>query len=459
MTILALQSRPEPASSKDLLMTSASLSRRLAVLATIAASLTLAACGGGGGSGNGTTNIRPLNLTADLPTVDLYTGDTKQFGTVATDTLGTYAAIEANTYTLNVKNPGDSSTLLTGSYSLAKDAHYTAIVWGRQTALRLSTLPEDEDSANITDSANTRVRMFNATTDTGTVDVFITAATPDLGETAATQSALASGALSGFREIAAGTYRLRITGAGDPTDLRLDIPSITLSAKKFNTIVLTAGSGGVLVNATQIEQQGTAKALKNTKARVRVVASVDLAGNVASTFGSTTLVASLRSPSVGPYALVDAGTNTLTMRINGSPYSTATRTFAAGADYTLIAYGTAAAGKLVALTDDNRLPSSSTKTKIRLVNGVASADPLTLSIDYLAVASDIAAGATSAYSTVNANTSAQVQVTSATAAEPLYQTTTTTPLSLVGQGIYSVFMLSGSTTTGTPPTGIVRRER
>jgi Domain of unknown function (DUF4397) len=435
-------------------MTSAFFSRRLALLATLASSLILAACGGSSGGGNGSTNVRTLNLTSDLPSIDLFTGDTRQFSAVATDALTASNSIEANTYTINVKSAGDGATLLTGSYSLAKDAHYTAVVWGRQTALRLSTLPEDEDSANIA-AGNTRVRMFNATTDTGTLDVFLTATAADLGETSPTQGALAAGALSGFRELSQGTYRLRVTGAGDPNDLRLDIPSITLSEKKFNTIVLTAGSGGVLVNGTVIEQQGAARALKNTKARVRVVASVDSAGNVAANLGATTLVGSLRSPSVGPYALVDAGSSLLTVRINGTAFLNENRTFAAGADYTLLAYGAAGAGRLLVLTDDNRLPSATTRVKVRLVNGISGSDPLTLSVDFLALASDVAAGASSAYATANSNSSVQLQVTSATAAEPLYQTTTTTPFNLVGQGVYTVFMLSGNTT----PTGIPRRER
>ncbi len=436
-------------------MTSASFSRRLALLATIACSLALTACGGKGGSGSGQTNVRALNLTSDLATLDLFAGDTKLFTSVAADALTATNALDANTYTLNVKNSGDGATLLTGSYSLSKDAHYTAVVWGRQTALRLSTLPEDEDAASIADANNTRVRMFNATTDTGSLDVYITAATADLGETAATQSQLAAGGLSGFREISQGNYRLRVTGAGDPNDLRLDIASITLPAKKFNTIVLTGGAGGVLVNGTLIEQQGAVKSLKNTKARVRVVASVDSGGNVASTFGATTLVGSLRSPSVGPYALVDAGAGTLTMRINGAAYSSTSQTFAAGADYTVMAYGSAAVGRLLVLTDDNRLPGSTTRVKVRLVNGINGSDPLTLSVDYLALASNVLAGAASSYATANSNPSVQLQVTSATASEPLYQTTSTTPFNLVGQGVYTVFMLAGNVA----PTGIPRRER
>lgn len=440
-------------------MTSAPLSRRLALLAALTSSLILAACGGSGGSsGNGSTNVRALNLTSDLPSVDIFTGDTKRFSAANTDALTTSTSFEANTYTMNVKAAGDGATLLTASYSLAKDANYTAIVWGRQTALRLTTLPEDENTADIA-TGNTRVRMFNATTDTGNLDVYITALNADLGETAATQGALASGALSGFREISAGTYKLSVTGAGDPSDVRLVIPSITLVAKQFATLVLTAGSGGVLVNGTLIQQKGPATTLKNTKARVRVVASVDAGGNVASTFGNTTLVGSLRSPSVGPYALVDAGTNTLTMRINGSPFSTGSRNFAAGSDYTLLTYGTAAAGKLQVLTDDNRLPNAATRVKVRLVNGINNADPLTLSIDYLAVASDTLAGASSAYTTVNSNPVANLQVTSATSVDPLFPapsaSTTTPTYNLVGQGVYTVFMLSGNTS----PTGTVRRER
>jgi hypothetical protein len=203
------------------------------------------------------------------------------------------------------------------------------------------------------------------------------------------------------------------------------------------------------------------KALKNTKARVRVVASVDSGGNVASTFGVTTLAGSLRSPSVGPYALVDAGAGTLTMRINGAAYSTTSQTFAAGADYTVMAYGSAAAGKLLLMTDDNRLPSATTRVKVRLVNGIDGSDPLTLSVDYLALASDVLAGSASTYATVNSNSSVQLQVTSAAAALPLYNTTSTTPFNLVGQGVYTVFMLSGNVDAkgALVPTGIPRRER
>ena len=230
-------------------------------------------------------------------------------------------------------------------------------------------------------------------------DSFITSSTADIGETSPTQGALASGSLSGFRDLSAGTYRLRVTGVGDPNDVRLDVPAFKLADKKHNTLILTAGGSGVLVNGTQLEQQSTGTALKNTKARVRVVASMNAAGNVAVSVGGTTLVGGLRSPSVGPYTLVNAGNLNLTVRVNGNVISDATQSFAAGNDYTLMTYGLEGAGQVKVLADDNRLPSSTSRVKVRLVHGLAGVDPLTLSVDYLALATDQLSGAASPYAT------------------------------------------------------------
>jgi hypothetical protein len=435
----------------------ASPTRRLALLAALASSMLIAACGGGGGSDAGTTTVRALNLTTDLPSVDLYTGDTKQFSALATDALAASLSFEANTYTLNVKKAGDGATLLTGPYALSKDKHFTAVVWGRETALRLSTLPEDENTADIA-AGNTRVRFFNATTDTGSLDIFITSANADLGETSPTQGALTSGSLSGFRDLSKGSYRLRVTGAGDPNDVRLDIASITLDEKKYATLVLTAGAGGVLVNGSLIEQQGVVTTLKNTKARVRMAASVGGAGNIGASLGINTLVGALRSPGVGPYTLVASGSQQLVVRVNGVVISTTTPTFASGADYTLMAYGAADAPKLAVLTDDNRLPSVSTRAKIRIVNGLTGTDPLTMQVDFRTetATSDIAAGVASGYATVTSAGSARLEITSPTAVDPLFTLTAASSANLLqAQGVYTVFMLGGQTTA----TGRLSKDR
>jgi Domain of unknown function (DUF4397) len=440
-------------------MTSVSLSRhslrhsmrRIGMGAMLLSSLWLVACGGGGsGGGNGTTTVRALNLTSDLPSIDVFTGDTKQFSALTTDTLAPSTSFEANTYTVNVKRAGDASTLLTGSYSLSKDQNYTVIVWGRETALRLSTLPESE-TAEIT-AGNSKVRVFNATIDSGTLDVYLTSATADIAETTPTQATVTAGSLAGFRDISAGTYRLRVTGTGDPADVRLDVPAVTLTDKQYQTLVLTAtGSGGVLLNGTLVVQQGAKTSIKNTKARVRMAASVANAGIVSASIAGNAVFSNFRSPRVSTtYSLVDSGTTDLTVRVNGNIVNAGPRSFAAGTDYTLLAYGTATAGQVALFVDDNRVPGTATRAKLRLVNGIASSDPLTLALDFATfiATNDVVAGTASAYALPNIAGSARIEITSQLVNNPLYtisQANTTLNL-LAGQGVYTVFMLDGATT-------------
>lgn len=424
------------------------LPRRRALLAFGAGGLMLAGCGGGSSSGSGTASVRAINLTSDIASADLVFNDTVRFAALAADTLDTYTELEAATYTLKLRKAGDGTTLLSGSYALAKDQHYTAVAWGRETAPRLTTLPEDETDSDI-GSGNARLRIFSATLDSGAVDVYLTATGVDLAETAATVAGVTAGQLTGFREVSAGSYRLRVTGAGDPSDLRLDIASFTLEAQRHATLVLTPGAGGVLVNGRLILQQGASSSQKNTQARLRIVAGVDGAGNVAVSLAGRTLAGGLRSPSVGPYQLVDAGTLATTVRVNGAVVESATRTLVAGSDYTMLVHGS---GTVALLVDDNRLPSSSTRVKLRLLNGAAGTDPLTLSVDYLALATDVPAGTVSGYASVTASSAVRLDVTSAAAVAPLY---TAEDVKLAAQGVYTVFVLGGNTSV----TGVIRKER
>jgi hypothetical protein len=322
--------------------------------------------------------------------------------------------------------------------------------------LHVSTLPEDEDTTAIA-ANNTRVRVFNATTETGPVDVFITATGADLSATAATAT-VSSGQLAGFREIPSGTYQLRVTGVGKPDDLRLDMP-ITLTSGQFQTLMITASSGGALVNGTLIVQQGAATSLANTKARVRLVASVASAGVVVANVSNTAVSLGTISPGVqGAYTLVEAGNVNLNLRVNSTPVLTTPQalTLVPGSDYTLLVYGSTSNVMLQTITDDNRLPLSAVRTKIRLVNGVATLDPLALSVDYGAVAASsyVVAGTAAPYAQISSNVGAVIEVDSPTLGA-VYLTTRTNGDPLVGQGVYTLFVLDGKAA----PTGRLNNDR
>jgi hypothetical protein len=438
------------------------LSRRITLLIVATCVLGLGACSSSN-KGGGTAQVRALNLTTDLPSIDLYEGDNKNFSAVVTDAITGNVGFDANTYTLKVKSAGDPLSLFTGSYALAGDKHYTAVVYGRQTALNIVTLPEDEDNTQI-GSGNARVRVLNATTDTGTLDVFVTANGASLTGATPLQSAITPGQLGGFREISAGAYQLRITGSlttstttGGTKDVRIDTP-ITIPAGTFSTIVITAG-GGVLVNATLVVQQGDKTTLRNTKARVRVAASVPSNGLVAVNVGGVDVSVNLRSPSLNSYVLVPGGTPTVTTKVNQGVVDANPRTLAAGSDYTLLVWLPAGATvpQVLQFADDNRLPGSSTATNLRMINGVGSSDSFSLYLDGVQVFYSVLAGTSSDYTSLGITGSQQLNVLSDQGGNAVFSDTAsnTSVNLLTGNSVYTIFVLSGNAT----PTGNKSRDR
>jgi hypothetical protein len=100
------------------------------------------------------------------------------------------------------------------------------------------------------------------------------------------------------------------------------------------------------------------------------------------------------------------------------------------------------------VTDDNRLPSTSTYAKIKLVNAMSSlGDPVTLNVNYTPVASAIALGSASPSTEVTAGTNTEIDTVDANTSTTLFTNTTAT---LNASGVYDLFMFggAGATTVG-----------
>jgi hypothetical protein len=412
--------------------------------------LGLAGCGGDGDDGSGgVAVVRAVNLMSDVPSLDLYVDDTRSLAALGRSVSATGVELSAGSRTLKLRPAGESTLLFSGSYSLEGGAHYTAVAWGRSAVPRLSNLPEDYTDSDI-GSTDTRLRVLAATQDGGSLDVYVTAEAAVLADATPRLSSVTAGQLTGFAEFPAGTWRLRVTGAGDVNDVRLDVSGVALATQKHHTLVLSPAGGGVLVDGLLVLQQGTVLALPNTQARVRIVASAGTAAVVAVSRSGRTLASGLRSPSVGPYLLVDAGNEAFTVRVNGVVVDAGTLPLAAGTDHTLLVM---ADGGVRLLVDDNRLPSNSARMRLRLVHAVAGLDELTLSVNYLALLTDVVAGTGSEYLVGTTTSAALLEVTSPSQLAAVFSDD---EVSLLANSVYTVFVLDG--TTG-GPTAVIRKER
>lgn len=411
----------------------------------------LHACGGGGDDDEGGSGrVRLVNATSDYASLDLYRSDTSVSTGVASDAAGDYVSLGSDSYTFNLKRNGSSTTSSTSTRSVSGGKSYTLLAYSTTESLKSVFLEESESAPG---SGSAKLRVFNASIEAGTVDVYVTAPDALLSVSSPVSQALAAERVSGYTQFGAGTYRIRVTGNGNKSDLRLDIPSIALADQQIATIVLTSTPGGVLVHGLVVNQKDSVSAQRNTSARVRLAASASAGGSVGATANGTVLAAGFQSPTVGNYVLVPAGAATLAVTINGSAVAVPAATFAPGSDNTLLVTGTAGAPAVTAIADDNRPPLNATNAKIRLVHGVSGlASPATLTADFVAVAVDVAPNSASTSTSLTASSSAEIEVTSPGVSGSLYQKD---DVNLQAGKVYTIFML-GDTTT---PVGVPRQDR
>jgi Domain of unknown function (DUF4397) len=400
---------------------------------------------------SGDADIRVLNASIDYSSLDLYldngTTNTREITGATYGTLNSYTGVGSGSYTVELTNSGVSNSLKSVNENLAANTHRTYVAYGDTGKFGTLEILEDQDAPS---ASYTKVQLLDAAIDAGSVDVYLTDPSVALANSSPTFSSVAGGTIagSGFVTINSGTYRLRVTAAGSQTDIRLDsVTGITFTSQEILSIVVTGTSGGVLVNAVVIPQQGTQTVVNTTYARVRAAAGIPSGSNLTATLGGTNLLGAAAANTVSQYALVPAGAQTLDLTLNGAALPASTQTLAAGEDYTvLVLNGTGVSGITTTLiTDDDRLPSTSAYAKIKLVNTMSGlADPLTLNVNYTPVASAIALGTGSTSTEVTAGTNTEIDTVDATTSTTLYTNTTAT---LTGSGVYDLFMFGSATST------------
>jgi len=408
---------------------------------------------------SGNADIRILNTSVDYTSVDLYldngTTNTREITAAAYGTLGSYLGVGSGSYTVEFTSNNVQSSLKSINENLAKNTHRTYVAYGNSGKFGTLEILEDQDAPS---SSYTKVQLLDAALDAGSVDVYLTDPSVAITNSSPTFSSVAGGSIAsaGFVTVNSGTYRIRVTAAGSQTDIRLDsVTGITFSSQEILSIVVTGTSGGVLVNAAVIPQQGTQTIVTNPYSRVRAAAGIPSGSNLTANLGGTNLLGSAAANTVSNYTLVTAGTQTLNLTLSGTALPASSQTLTAGDDYTvLVLNGTGVSGTTTTLiADDNRFPSTSTYAKVKLVNAMSGlGDPVSLNVNYTPVASAIALGAASPSIEVTAGTNTEIDTVDANTSTTLFTNTTAT---LNASGVYDLFMFGSSTS----PIGALRINR
>jgi hypothetical protein len=434
---------------------------RLVLTLSLSATAFLTACGSGGGGGSD-TQVRLLNATRSYASLDLSVDDKTINSKVAYASVGDYATVNTSATAVRVLTSDVGTSISATAVPTAAGSNYTYITYGFAGAIRTTLLQENQDAP---EANKAKLLVLNLAPDAGALDVYLTtAADCSLAADTALTTNLQGGSGSGYIQVNSGTFRVCVTGYGRRSDLRLNIPAVTLDSASVNSLILVASEGGVLVNGITAVQKGAVKNFANTQARVRTVAALANAGTVSSSINNQPLFTAAISPLIGDYVTTASGASTLTAQINGVDKTFTAPTLTAGHDYTLLVWGDPAAPKLATLDDDNRLPTGaagSGDVKIRVVNALPTSG-LGLNVGFGAIASNVASGTVSATNTTGSSASIQVDVTIPTSALSIYTNAT---LALPTGSVWTFFAVPTTATVATTNspvpgmTALPKRER
>jgi hypothetical protein len=434
--------------------------RLLPLVLMLAAVVLLCSCkigGGGGDDDDGDARFRVLNASTGYTSLDVYSNDQdddddddkQRASAVSYGKISDYVTLTAATYTLDFRRAGASTSLLAvSSQAMAEDTNATYVAYGSTGHFAVYKINDDQTEA---DSGKANVTVINVA-EAGSLDVYFTEENIPLTDTSPQVSGVTSGSSLGAT-LNSATYRMRVTGAGDNTDIRLDVSGITFSSTQVASIILTPTPGGILVNALSIPQQGSVTSYSNTKARIRAAVGMSNGTKATVSVGGTML---LSNATVGiiasAYTTVNAGSLPVSVLIDGTAATIPNKTLAAGADYTLLVWSNADGTQASLISDDNRAPEVSGTTKIRLMNGMSAlGGPISFTVNFSPTADDVGVGEVSEYSEIAAGSDFEIDVKDSLTSSPLFSKT---GVSLTSGAVYTMFMYNGAT-----PSATLRRDR
>ena len=409
----------------------------------LAAVASLGGCGGGSLVNGG--DVRLVNATSVFATLDLYDGSTKISAGVARNAAGGYVDLDKGSHAFNVADGSTGVTAATLTGNVTKDDHFTIVAYTAGGTLATVFLSDDEGSPS---SGSAKLRFFNAaTSDVASVDAYLVASA--CSSLATSFSAPIAAAVSGLQSTyaqanasGAGTsYHICVTTAGDKTDLRLDIPAVTLKDQQIVTVILTPTDGGVLLNGLLLNQQSTLTAAPNGSARIRLAVGAANSAAVTANVNGVPLGTGLIAPSIGNYKIVPAGPLTIDMTVGGvTALNVAGLNAAPGADLTLLVTGTSSSAPVLIADDNSASTSTTTPVKLRLVNGMnglPGGSTAVLTDDFDNVGDGAMFGTASTYAQVPASAAlAHLEVTVG-----VTQICVSSTITLNSGNVYTVFIL------------------
>jgi len=183
--------------------------------------------------------VRVIAASPDAGSMDFYAGGTALAYGVDFGAASTYIPLAPGNVRLSANTANTSQMLIASTTPLVAGKQYTAVVTNVAASLQETIYADQTTPAPAGDVA---VRVIDAATRAGNVDLYMVPAGEKLKATAAVRAGVAFGSSTGYALVPAGTYSLVVVPAGTaPTNQALPLmtgPQTTYAAGAVRTVVL-----------------------------------------------------------------------------------------------------------------------------------------------------------------------------------------------------------------------------
>jgi hypothetical protein len=187
---------------------------------------------------NGNSNVRVVNASPGLTTnFAVQVGLTnvasnlpygkvgvEQQGTEANDTSGIYRPVGSGTnQKLVLYGPSPSDIIASGTHTLVRNSFYTFVTLGNKAAnVTLVTLA---DNGTAPANGGAGLRIVQASSAAGAVDIYVTAVGVPLSGATPTLSGAGFGDITAYLPVPAAKDEIRVTPHGNPSNVLIDVTS------------------------------------------------------------------------------------------------------------------------------------------------------------------------------------------------------------------------------------------
>jgi len=334
----------------------------------------LAGCGGGSSSSSDVqTLVRVVNVSPGTGIVKVTLAGVVTTSALPYHEATAYIPVASGTPELTVYSATTGAVLYDVSgISISSGTRSTIFVYGGGANVTTTLLADDTPAAS---AGHFSLRLSHSATGTGALDLYLLPPGTSVADATPASSALAYAGTTGFAEFASGTYTVVLTPAGTK-EVIYDSGARTFAETGRLTLLVFGAGSGKLVNAALLQDDGsgTTTFTDNRYARVKFVNAIPEVPAADVLVDSSVTFAGVAFGGPSGYELAAAGGHNIKVQASSAPgtylYDNS-RTLGAAFDYSLVAYGAAGGSVSLLALQDNNLPPTSGKSKLRFVNAVS----------------------------------------------------------------------------------------